>query len=239
MPVVPTGFEWPTWNGKPQSFIGQLLLPELGAVGRAIGLPERGLLAFFYDSEQSTWGFDPADAGSARVFWFEAINALDELDLPVAMPKYGRLKPLALHAAQEWTIPDWPSIEIDIDADRAPLAEGFLDGLRDVKARLAGSAGLEVIHRVGGYPDQIQSEMRPEVELVTRGFYVGGLPEPGVPTRSEVEADALGWRLLLQVDTDERLGTEIGDGGRLYFWMHDRSIAARDFDRAWLILQCY
>lgn len=35
----------------------------------AEGFPSRGLLLFFYDAEQMSWGFDPEDAGSCLYYW--------------------------------------------------------------------------------------------------------------------------------------------------------------------------
>ena len=31
---------------------------------------------------------------------------------------------------------------------------------------------------------------------------------------------------------------DVGDVGRIYYWMPSEDLAARRFDRAWLILQC-
>ena len=51
-------FSWPEWNGQPLAFLGQIELAEISANPIAKPLPSHGLIAFFYDCEQSTWGFD-------------------------------------------------------------------------------------------------------------------------------------------------------------------------------------
>ena len=45
-------------------------------------LPEIGILAFFYDCASFTWGFDPADRGSARVFFFENTDGFAPHPIP-------------------------------------------------------------------------------------------------------------------------------------------------------------
>ena len=47
------------------------------------------------------------------------------------------------------------------------------------------------------------------------------------------------WRLLLQLDSDDRAKMMWGDAGMLYFWMRQEDLAQRGFDQAWLILQCH
>jgi hypothetical protein len=56
-------------------------------------LPKQGHLAFFYDSEQRTWGFDPKDRGSALVAYFSGpASSLIRTELPADVacsPKTG------------------------------------------------------------------------------------------------------------------------------------------------------
>jgi uncharacterized protein YwqG len=40
------------------------------------------------------------------------------------------------------------------------------------------------------------------------------------------------------VDSDPRLNFMWGDAGRIFYWVHKVPLAARDFDQAWLFLQC-
>lgn len=65
-PLLPASFEWPRWKGEPLEHLAQIDLSEVhAAVANAPDwLPRTGLLTFFYEPEQSTWGFDPADKGS-------------------------------------------------------------------------------------------------------------------------------------------------------------------------------
>ncbi len=46
--------------------------------------------------------------------------------------------------------------------------------------------------------------------------------------------------LLTQINSEEdKTGMMWGDAGRLYFWMKKQDLKYLDFDKYWLILQCY
>src|SRR5580658_3923047 len=71
LPLVPPNFIWPRYKDLPLAFLCQIDLAQIPNLGGAHQLPASGFLSVFYDQEQSTWGFDPADKGSWRVFYFE------------------------------------------------------------------------------------------------------------------------------------------------------------------------
>jgi hypothetical protein len=75
--------------------------------------------------------------------------------------------------------------------------------------RFSAGAG-EPAHRLLGEPDPIQHDPR-----------------------------APGWALLLQLDSGEPLGFDLGDAGRIYFLMREPDVAARAWERARLVFQCH
>ncbi len=236
-PRLPDDFEWPTWRGVPMSFIAQIDLSELGANASAFGLPSTGVLTFFYDSRQSTWGFDPADADSALVAWWPDTDLLRSRTTPES-----RFKRVDVSFRSEWTVPQFGSLELAWDksgrgvpADQ-PGEPVELESMLTLENLLAGEDHIR--HRMFGHPDQIQNEMRTECELVTNGISTGNSSYVAHPRYAELEANGGEWRLLLQVDSDDRLGSMWGDGGRIYFWIRQDALRDRAFDRAWLILQC-
>jgi uncharacterized protein YwqG len=90
-----------------------------------------------------------------------------------------------------------------------------------------------------GDPQNIHGDMRGECALVTSGIYCG--TPSGYQGKQAEELVALAasqWQLLLQLDTDEGPDWEWGESGRIYFWIRREDLAARAFEKAWLILQC-
>jgi uncharacterized protein YwqG len=81
--------------------------------------------------------------------------------------------------------------------------------------------------------------MRLECQLVTNGIYCGNSSGYRDPRAKVLEPGATDWRLLLQLDSDDRVGWMWGDVGRVYFWAIQQDIAACDFDKSWAILQCH
>ncbi|MDE6456092.1 MAG: DUF1963 domain-containing protein, partial [Dysosmobacter sp.] len=91
-----------------------------------------------------------------------------------------------------------------------------------------------------GWPDIIQSSMTVECELVSQGYYLGGSQEIPEAELREAERTSLeDWLLLFQLDSIQRgtFSLEFGDYGRIYFYIRKEDLAARRFDRVWLVLQ--
>ena len=238
-PAVPSDFTWPTWSGKALAFMGQVRLEELGEVGRSLGLPEAGLLSCFYEADEQPWGFDPNDAGCGRLFWFQPDAALREAAAP---PPAERFTPIAVTSVEEWTIPGWDSLEFEDVSIESIVDDGdandAFDRLDALIRRLEAVSGNPA-HRIGGFPDLIQSDMRLEAELGSSRMDWGATDWRDDPRAQGAEERALDWQLVLQIDSDEQVGTMFGDVGKIYFLMRTQDLAARDFDRSWLVLQCY
>jgi len=58
------------------------------------------------------------------------------------------------------------------------------------------------------------------------------------PRAAKLEPDAVEWRLVLQIDSEDDAGMMWGDVGRIYYWMHHDDLVHRRWERAHLILQC-
>ena len=93
-----------------------------------------------------------------------------------------------------------------------------------------------------GWPDVIQYSMFDECDLVSQGYYLGnglkGVPKAVYEHAKQTARDR--WILLFQLDTVETDDFELmfGDCGHIYFYITKEDLAARRFDRVWLILQC-
>lgn len=80
-PDVPADFVWPVFETdtreddqvkeRPLAFLAQFDCAQLAPLDPEGLLPKEGVLSFFYELESQRWGYDPKDAGCARVFWFE------------------------------------------------------------------------------------------------------------------------------------------------------------------------
>jgi uncharacterized protein YwqG len=237
MPALPAGHPWPMSHGEPQAFIGQIRIDTLGDTAH-LGLPPDGILSFFFDAEQRLWSPDPSHSGGWQVSWFPAGTPVELRPPPPDLDPEARFRGRSLTAAREWTLPPWDSPEID----RVGLPEAFgqgrdvaSDGYERLQQRLA--VAPDPRHRMFGFPDEIQGDVRWEAELDVARMERG--PTADVSDAYDSAVPAPDWRLLLQVDSDESLGMQWGDAGSLYYLVKPEALDSRAFERTWLVAQCY
>ena len=247
-PDVPPDFVWPTYEGesydhvvkdRPLTFLAQFNCAELAQFDKEHLLPDHGLLSFFYETDTQCWGYYPEDKGCARVYWFEDLSALSAADFPADMEEDFKFPMVKIKLDAKTSYPSWQDFSEMFPDEKDD------DAFNDALDELTGEDPENPDDRsqLLGWPDIIQNNMTLECELVSRGHYLGGSWE-SVP---QEERDALrvpsvqDWRLLFQLDTVEQGDFELmfGDCGHIYFYITKEDLAARRFDRTWLILQCY
>jgi uncharacterized protein YwqG len=229
-PDLAAGLNWPEWQGTLLSFIAQINLGDVVAHISLPELPRAGLLSFFYDAEQSTWGFDPKDAGSWKVFYFED-ESLIRTEPPASLPSHGRFEACRLSFEEETSLPSLDSICMDrlqLSDEEKNAYFSFCYDSEEKGPR----------HQMFGHPYQIQGEMQLECQLVSKGIYCGSPEGYANPRCAELEAGADEWMLLLQIDSDDDAGMMWGDMGCIYFWIRKQSLKHLRFDQTWMILQC-
>jgi uncharacterized protein YwqG len=230
-PSLPDDFNWPHWKGKPLAFLAQIDLAEVRSAGGPDWLPDRGLLAFFYDAEQSTWGFSPEDIGSWRVVHTD-VRAPRPLAPPASADtiEYGRRK-VAMVLDRSLPTTDRVGVRpFDLSEEEWQEVEAAIENMRPPSS---------LDHQIGGWPYPIQNDsMELEAQLASNGIDCG---EPSNYRTARAEALAAGaseWKLLLQLDSDDDLNMMWGDSGILYFWAREAEARAGDFSKVWMILQC-
>jgi uncharacterized protein YwqG len=236
LPALPASYPWPKYKDQSLAFIGQVDLGSIPEVMREQGFPSEGMLLFFYDADQRTWGFDPKDAGSFAVIYISDYN--DEslvTQLPDDISEEARFKPCILDTHQVApTLPPWESLTVDdlnLSDEQMSIYMDVLDTLCDDDEW--ANRGL-----LGGYLDQIQGDVMLDCELTTAGFYCGddsAYKDKRFPWFRQKSRD---WRLLLQVPSCEEAGMMWGDMGCLYYCIRDEDLRNRRFDRVWMVLQC-
>ena len=108
VPDVPPDFKWPVRNEVPQSFIAQLNLEEVHPNDTHGVLPSRGMLWFFYDAKQETYGADPADRGGWSVVYSKDYSGLQRMAAPQKQPAGSQFKACTVSFASEVTLSQSP-----------------------------------------------------------------------------------------------------------------------------------
>ncbi len=232
-PDLPHGVGWPRCNDVPMALLAQIRLPDVSPYDLDGRLPKSGMLYFFYEAQAQRPG-NPEDQGYWQVIYYdEDLAGLRHATPPPSLPKESRFRSCKVTFSNEITLPPWGSEEIE----RLKLSDKEDDSYID---RPHAGRKEESIHRLLGYPEQVQvCNMPLQCECASNGLRIGDLGGTNDPRRRAMEKGASGWQLLLQIDSDgNNLGTEWGDAGRVYFWIREQDLKRRDFSKVWLIMEC-
>lgn len=232
-PDLPPNTPWPAKQGAPLSFVAQIRLEEVASYDSAHVLPSKGLLSFFYDAAQETYGGSPADRDGFHVFYFADAVGVWRQSFPEALPASARFTPCAVSFATELTLPDTPTVAL-------PNLTWTPDQQKTYEAVLATLPGAEAQHaapqdQLLGYPDTLQDDMRLECQLASHGVDVSQMASD--PRAKALIPGADDWTLLLQVDSDGQAGMRWGDGGILYYWIEQNALRSANFSNVWGVLQ--
>jgi uncharacterized protein YwqG len=231
LPDLPGGLDWPAMGGGPMSFVAQIRLEEVAPLAPPGWLPPGGLLSFFYDQHQETYGASPADRGSWKVIHLQGggPDAWRPRPFPDGLGQNARFSACALAPASEATLPYSPSDQL------AGLAwsEEEIGRYEDFLAAYPNPQDhASLHHRMFGHPEQIQDDMQLQSAL-----YANGFEDLGNPSAARFLARKAEWQLLLQVDSETNAGMRWASSGRLYFWIEQGALLSRAFERVWAVLQ--
>lgn len=232
--------KWPAHKHEAMTFFGQIALSEVDpAVWPG---PGAGILSFFCWQSPDHYGVDVG--GAARVLHLPAGAGLERRDPPSGLDEDFRLRECAVSARAEVTLPE---IAVDVADVLMPFGFGWdrprsaqEDAYRALVRRLAEAQGFSVHgadgdwaeqHRLLGWPQHVQGDVLPEIVLM---HFEDNQLEYETDDLSREAAD---WQLLLQIDSDPRLGASFGDGGRLFFGLPAEDLRAARLDRVQAISQ--
>ena len=228
-PDLPAGANWPELNGQPQSFLAQIRLDDVQNLETGGLLPRQGMLWFFYDASQQTFGEQPGDRKGWMILFRDNPASLQRAAAPAGLPAASLFQSCALTFRSELTLALQPELDLPdahwSDAEQQAY-EQVLEALRNPQDRALPH------HRLLGYPDTIQDDMRPQCQLVSNG-----ITDSADPRATALQKDALDWLLLLQIDTDAGAKMRWANNGMVYYWIRQADLRARRFDQSWLVLQ--
>ena len=190
------------------------------------------MLYFFYDAKEQPWGYSPLDRDGFRVVYrTESATRLRRRKAPPGLepPPFGVQR---LNMQSERSYPDSVSYVIgrlELGVREREEYDGFLQSLM--------AARPSPHHRLLGYAEAIGGDPQTECHLVTNGVDLSDGIETSDPRWQSLSKGSVGWRLLLQLDSNAADETTWGDWERLYFFIRRSDLEARHFESAWMIAQ--
>ena len=238
-PVLPAGTPWPMWGDRPLDFVGVIDFGELASEGWLPELTGVGSTAFYYATGlPRPWGDDPAQTAGWRVLPGARVPAG-----PATLPE------VRLGASPFVSL---PSPHEPVLEPIGAAAAGFTATYPELYASWARFTwGDAPRHQTGGWPVVVQRAVWPDCALAAAGHPLDAghplnamSPLDADPASAEVDVEprsrpgaAADWRLLLQLDSDDRLGWRWGERGCVYFSARAADVRSGALDRSWLILQ--
>jgi len=232
LPDLPADLSWPNWKGKPQSFIAQLRLDELHAHDETGLLPAQGMLWFFYDAKQKICGESLKERDGWQIYYRANPAQLQRARAPWRLSGQAKFQASTITMSPELTLalqPELEAPELALDDEQQERYDTIVEQFT-APQKEAGP-----LHRVLGFPDTLQDDMRLQCQLATHNISLDY--EDDDPHVAELEKDQREWQLLFQVDTDERIGMRWASTGMLYYWLRRPDVQASKFDDSWLVLQ--
>ncbi|MUN41947.1 DUF1963 domain-containing protein [Actinomadura litoris] len=223
-PLLPAGERWPEWEGRPLDFLGAIDFAGLAVLGEIPGLPATGTAAFYYASEAPRpWG----DSAGQRDGWRIFTGHLRETAAPSGASTYPRCR---LGAAPYISLPS-PQEPVVRRLER--IYSGVVAVYEQLYAAWSQHSWPDErpVHQLGGWPALVQRPVGPDCMYASSGRDLDSFKP--VALSPEEESAAAEWRLLLQLDSDHRLGWFWGDPGRVYFCGRQNE----PLERTWLTVQ--
>lgn len=227
LPDLPADLQWPTLRGIPLSFLAQIRLSDVQQFGFAHRLPALGLLWFFYDAKQQTYGEEPGDAAGWRVL-YHPTTRLKRASLPPRLPRSAYFRAATLTFTPELSLAQQPQLELP----SLPWSDDDQERYDAIYEQFYQEANQHPRHQLLGYPYTLQDDMREQCQFITHNVTDGSDPRA-----DELAKGNKDWHLLLQLDSDDQPGMRWGNEGMLYYWIKESDLAAQRFNQTWMIMQ--
>src|SRR5690606_9529809 len=221
-PDLPPDYTWPRWKTYPMSFIAQINLASLSKeVLQHYDIPSKGILSFFYTAHPDAMYGNKCELfyrskDTAKVFYFDDQQTLTRTAAPFEQHEEFWFKPCKVKYIVDWTIPGSETYEISKglgmgwNHNREVFDKYcFVFQSRFIDKFHNRSQWHEPIHRFLGNHDPVQSG------------YVDG-----------------DHNLLLQIDSDNLVGTMWGDTGRIYFFGCIEKLKRINVADAYAVMEC-
>lgn len=216
-PELADDLTWPVGEKGARIFLAQLDLAEVKRWGGAEWLPSSGRIYAFADDERG--GFSDHVVILASLLEPHAPQT-------VSPGRTFRERRVEGRSYTSFPSPEWLGVD-GVEGDQKGLDEFVIE---------PEPAGREGMHRVGGFPSEIQGgRLSIECEHLSRGqnySYADPIP-------AEIEEAAKSWRMLLQIDSDLDLKMNWWDSGRFYIFIREEDARAGDFSKTVTISQTY
>lgn len=223
------------------SFLGQINLEEIKELDENNLLPQKGMLYFFFN----------LDSGDDGIVLFS--TDVDELEKAVPPEEFKEVKKSFLNRIltgkskkrilkestveiyKEYEFPSWNSLRLEriqkITGTEINPIDAFEHGIIEDSFEDGETETTSNHHLLGNYKG-IQNEYH-ELEFIN--FEITNFENL---TISQIE-EALKWKLLFQISSDNIIDLNYGDCGRILFFIHEDDLKSQNFENIKISVDSY
>lgn len=223
LPDFPRGVAWPRSSQGPLTFLIQINCRDIAPFDRDRQLPAEGLLSIFFDVMTRSCGIAEGDELGVAVLYFPSGTELGRAKAPEDLNSEE-----GILAGADAVL--GPLVCVHDHSDEILAGTGMGIGSIEVYREMVDELGMDEEltampqHHLLGLPGTIQGDMHPSCAS-------------GGGDRKESDMDD--WQLLLQIDSDDRLGICWGDMGRMCLWIREADLKHARFSAVRAMVQCY
>jgi uncharacterized protein YwqG len=237
-PDLPQGVEWSFCEGKALTFMAQFKLSDVAPFDVEKILPERGMLYFFYEAEETHWEANNIADGWKIIYVEDESTPLFRTPHPIQQGKRRTIQALP-HFQITYT--PYLNLPIIFKPDEKDFGVDFTDDEQESYWEIT-DYWREPDHHFGGNPKRIQHYIEWELVLMKHHIRAKQGEDHQWRYRDEeiafIEREMKNWQFLFQIDTDDSLDIMWGDAGTLYICIPKESLKQRKFEDCWTVMQC-
>jgi len=232
LPDLPKETEWPSINGFPFAFIGQINLEEI-KFDVENKLPKKGILYFFFSTNQTDYQFEPFDKIHKVLYFDENFMDLKTQYYPINYNELAKFKECGIEFSEHYSLPSYQNYQI-IENSFSNEDENLLFEANELICEITG-ANQDVGHQILGNANAVQGDV--SYWWANQNYNIEN--QVSEDKKAEIQKNEKEIILLLQIDMLDKNPEfhKFGASGGIYFGIKKQDLKNENFKNTKFAIQ--
>ena len=232
LPDLPIETDWPSLNGFPFAFVGQINLEEV-KFDIENKLPKKGILYFFFSTNETDYQFEPFDKIHKVLYFNENLDNLKTQDYPISYNELAKFKECKIEFNEHYSLPSYQNYQI-IENGFSDEDENLLFEANEIICEITG-ANQDVGHQILGNANAVQGDV--SYWWANQNYNIEN--QVSEEKKTEIQKNEKEIILLLQIDMlDENPEFhKFGASGGVYFGIKKQDLEKGNFENTKFVIQ--
>ncbi|WP_396166390.1 YwqG family protein [Flavobacterium sp.] len=232
LPDLPKETKWPSLNGFPFAFIGQINLEEI-KFDIENKLPKKGILYFFFSTNQTDYQSEPFNKIHKVLYFNENVDDLKTQDYPINYNDLAKFKECIIEYSEHYSLPSYQNYQI-IENGFSDEDENLLFEANELICEITG-AKQDIGHQILGNANAVQGDV--SYWWANQNYNLEN--EINEKKKTEIHKNEKEIILLLQIDMlDENPEfSKFGASGGIYFGIKKQDLENGNFENTKFVIQ--